>query len=236
MNNINVYIGYDSQNYGQRLAYEICKRSILKNHISNIKINIFPLIKKDLENKGIFYRNDNTGSTEFTYTRFLVPFLNNYSDYAIFCDSDFLWQCDIVELLEYINDDIALSCVKHEYLNCQSNIKMDGLKQEWYPRKNWSSLMIFNCGHPEIQKLNINNVNSQSPSWLHRFTWCNDEFIGAIPKTYNYLVGYYNDEKNPKGLHYTDGGPWYKSYRNVLFSKNWINFLTFKEKKQLFDE
>ena len=227
----NIYIGYDSTNYGQELAYEICKRSIKKY---NDKIKINKLSKKDLINSKYFYRNDNTGSTEFTYTRFLVPFLNNYKGWALFCDSDFLWLCDPNEIFEkYADEKYAVCCVKHEYNDCNGKTKMDGRTQEWYPRKNWSSLMLFNCEHPSIKNLNLDNINKETPKWLHRMEWCKDEEIGEIDKSYNYLVNYYDDEKF-KALHYTDGGPWHPEYRDVQYGNLWLDYLNSIEEFKLF--
>lgn len=231
MNIINFYVGYDSSNYGQTLAYDICRRSIIINASENI--NIIPLKKKNLEELGIFYRNDSTGSTEFTYTRFLVPYLNNYRGVAFFCDSDFLWNCDPIDLMKYYDPNYAVMCVKHDYSNCPTKLKMDGQTQEYYPRKNWSSLMVFNCSHPSCEKLTINAVNTESPSWLHRMSWCSDDEIGEIPRDYNYLVGYYPLIDNPKAIHYTDGGPWYIKYLNCDYSKNWLHYLSSNEKKTL---
>ena len=95
-----IYIGFDSSNYGQQISWEVCERSILKNCSDTSKIEIIKLVKQDLINKGIFTRTDKDGATEFTYTRFIVPYLNKYNGYAIFVDSDFLWECDILELFE----------------------------------------------------------------------------------------------------------------------------------------
>ena len=233
-----IYIGYDSSNYGQKLAFDVCKKSLLKY---NQNLNIIQLNKKELEDKNIFNRNDNTGSTEFTYTRFLSPYLyntNNKNDinnnWVLFCDSDFLWCCDVEEIFDTYNDPkYAVYCVKHKYTNCFNKYKMDGKKQEWYPKKNWSSLMLFNCSHPSIKNLNINNINTKSPQWLHRMEWCKEEEIGEIDKKYNYLVGYYNDNKY-KALHYTDGGPWYLNFKNCEFSNEWLNYLNEQEKKNLY--
>ena len=136
-----IYIGFDSTNYGQQLAFDVCKKSIEKY---NKNIEVIKLVKKDLEDQGLFWRKDTTGVTEFTYTRFLVPYLNNYEGWALFCDSDFLWTCDINEVFEkYSDEKYAVSCVKHTYKNCFAKTKMDGRPQEFYPRKNWSSLMLF---------------------------------------------------------------------------------------------
>lgn len=234
MNKLNIYIGYDSSNYGQEIAYEVCKRSILKY---NSNLNIYKLVKKDLENKKIFKRNDNSGTTEFTYTRFLVPYLNNFEGFALFCDSDFLWQCDPTEILnENIEKKFNVGCVKHEYKDCKSKLKMNGLPQEWYPRKNWSSLMLFNCSKCKILTPEV--INYETPKYLHRLEWCNDKNIISINKSYNYLVGYYNDLqiKNIKALHYTDGGPWHPGYENTEFSKNWLEYITLNEKDKLIKE
>ena len=85
--------------------------------------------------------------------QYLGQNLNNYQGHAIFVDSDFLWECDILELFEnYTSNNVAVSCVKHAYTNCNGKLKMDGQPQEWYPKKNWSSLMIFNCQHPNVVK------------------------------------------------------------------------------------
>jgi hypothetical protein len=230
---LNIFIGFDSTNIGQELAFDICKRSILKNVKTPDDINIHCLIKHDLEKKGYFNRDDNTGSTEFTYTRFLAPFLCNYKGYAVFCDSDFLWNCDITDLLQYINKNLAISCVQHEYKECNHKFKMNGIKQEWYPRKNWTSLIVFNCEHPDVKKLNIENINSQSPQWLHRMHWTEDLNIGNIPHTYNYLVNYYDDINHPNAIHYTDGGPWHFKYINTEFSQEWLNYLTPDEHTKL---
>jgi lipopolysaccharide biosynthesis glycosyltransferase len=187
-----------------------------------------------LINDNIFKRIDNDGATEFTYTRFFVPYLNNYKGYALFVDSDFLWECDILELFDnFINPNYAVSCVKHKYVNCNGKTKMDGRKQEWYPKKNWSSLMIFNCEHKNVIKnLILENTNFKSAKWLHRMEWCEEKEILEIPKEYNFLVDYYFDG-NIKALHYTDGGPWHPGYENVTFGDRWLEYITHDEKEKI---
>lgn len=230
---MNIFIGFDSSNYGQQLAHNVCKRSIQKIN-KTIKINT--LVKRELEIKKIYKRIDNTGATEFTYTRFLVPYLCGYKGWALFCDSDFLWLKDPTEIIENYDKNIAVYCVQHNYTQCNGKLKMDGQQQEWYPRKNWSSLMLFNCEHPSIIiNLTPENVNIKSPSWLHRMEWCKDNEIGNINKKYNYLVDYYNDmDINEIGaLHFTDGGPWHPLYKNVSFGEYWLEYLTEEEKQKL---
>ena len=230
----NIYIGFDSSNYGQTIAWEVCKRSILKNCSDTSKINIIKLVKSELINDGIFKRTDKDGSTEFTYTRFFVPYLNNYENYAIFVDSDFLWECDILGLFEkYTNSKSAVSCVKHKYTNCNGKFKMDGKKQELYPKKNWSSLMIFNCSQNNVkQNLTLENANKKSAKWLHRMMWCEEDEILEIPRSYNYLVDYYEDGEI-NALHYTDGGPWHPGYENVTYGDRWLKYTSEEEKEKI---
>lgn len=217
---LTVYVGYDST---QDIAFEVCKRSILHY---NPLVNVIKIDRKELKDAGLFWREDNTGSTEFTYTRFLVPYLNNYKGWALFCDSDFLWKCNIDDIMKYAKIEDAVSCVQHEYNECNGHIKMNGKSQEYYPRKNWSSLMLFNCSHPDCLKLNPQTVSTQTPAWLHRISWT--DAIGAIDKSYNYLVGYYDDECI-NALHFTDGGPWFKEYENVQYGEEWRSYLYSEE-------
>ena len=221
-----IYIGYDSSNYGQEMAYEVCKRSIYNY---NSKAEVFPIKLKELREANIFNRAvDQKQSTEFTYTRFLTPYLCRYAEKGLFCDSDFLWRCDVEETLKFIRDDQSVSCVQHEYAECKSKTKMDGLKQEWYPRKNWSSLMLFNSTHEDCKNLTTKAVSEETPKFLHRMEWTSDENIGSIPIEYNYLVGYY-EKIEPKALHFTDGGPWHQDYVNVEYGQEWLSYLTKKE-------
>jgi len=231
MNTLQIFIGFDSTNFGQELAYEVCRRSIEKYNLSKIKI--IKLEKKKLIQQGLFKREDNDGATEFTYTRFLVPYLSNYEGYSLFCDSDFLWFCDIKELFErYVDSNKAIACVKHDYQNCHGKTKMDGQVQEYYPRKNWSSLIIFNNSHPSTKKLTLDNVNQKSPKWLHRFEWVNDHEIIEIPKEYNYLVGYYQTNEF-KALHFTDGGPWHPGYEKIKYGDLWLSYLNKSEMEKM---
>ena len=152
-----VYVGFDSTNYGQQLAFDVCKRSIEKY---NKDIEVIKLVRQEMIDQKLFWRKDNTGVTEFTYTRFLVPYLNNYQGWALFCDSDFLWTCDINEVFEkYANEKHAVSCVMHQYKNCHGKTKMDGRPQEFYPRKNWSSLLLYNCSHPSVKNLTLDIIS-----------------------------------------------------------------------------
>jgi len=222
--NFKVYIGYDSRQDRDTLGkgitnppFEVCKASIRKY---NSEVEIIPIKLNDLIAKGIYSReNDPLASTEFTYSRFLVPFLNNYEGKALFIDSDFLWQCNVEELLEFYNTEKSVACVKHDYIP-SNDTKMDGLKQSVYPRKNWSSLMLFNCSDSDCKKLTPDVINNETPKYLHRMLWTNDNKIGNIPLEYNWLEGDYNVIDDPKVIHYTNGGPWHDTWDGD-YRNNW---------------
>lgn len=215
---VKLFIGHDTKQSG---VYDTCRLSV-EDH-SDIKIE--PVHLSSVERGGLFWRDQAVGSTEFAFTRFLTPYLKGFYGYAIFCDSDFIWKCDPKELLDIIDTSKAVSVVKH---NIQPEhvkpFKMDGQKQSWYPRKNWSSLMVFNCDHPFTKRLTPQVVSESPAGYLHEFNWCDDKYMGSIPHTYNYLVGYYNDQQSPKAIHYTDGGPWHDGYENVEFADEWNHY------------
>ena len=218
MNNLNIYVGYDSK---EDIAYRVCKYSILKRSRSNIKITslkLYELIAKNLYKRDI----DPLASTEFTYSRFLVPALNNYNGWAIFCDCDFIFFEDISNILLDIDQSKAVYCVQHDYTPKEKH-KMDGQKQTIYPRKNWSSFILFNCSHPSNKKLSVDLVNSETGSFLHQFKWLEDNEIGSLDERWNWLEGWtssHNDKK-PYAVHYTRGGPWFDEWQDVEFASEW---------------
>ena len=213
-----VYIGYDSS---QDIAYQVCKSSILKY----TNVEVIPLVQQNLRERGIYTRDiDPLSSTEFTFTRFLVPYLNEYKDWAMFVDSDFLFTEDISNLFKLANEEYAVMVVKHNY-NPESSIKMNNKQQLLYPRKNWSSLILWNCGHPSNIKLSTQIVNEKSGSYLHRFNWLDDSEIGELDLRWNWLVNWHTESTNgiPKAIHYTEGGPWLENYKNCEYADLWIS-------------
>lgn len=224
-NKVNIYVGYDSRQDSSTVRpgvinppYEVCKYSIGIND----NVNIIPLKLKELINSGVYKREeDPLASTEFTYTRFLVPYLNNYTGIAIFCDSDFLWKCNVEDVLNLIDTTKAVTCVKHDYTSAAST-KMDGYKQVSYPRKNWSSLMIFNCDHSDCRVLTPEVVNNETPQFLHRMNWASEDNIGELPLEYNWLEGDYRYNSSAKILHFTNGGPWHTSWKGD-YAEEWDN-------------
>ncbi len=212
-----VFIGYDPR---EDMAYQVCKHSILK-HQPNADVR--PLIQTELRQAGWYKRPvDKLASTEFTFTRFLVPELTNYKGWAVFMDCDMILTTDIAELFAQADDKYAVMCVQHDYTP-KEGIKMDGQKQTIYPRKNWSSVVLFNCAHPSNKVLDQDLVNSLeiNGAYLHRFSWLKDEEVGELDHTWNYLVGVYDDIETPKLIHYTEGGPWFENYRNCEFNELW---------------
>ena len=190
-------------------------------------VNVKPLKLHELRDDGIYTRSvDKLGSTEFTFTRFLVPYLNDYKGWALFTDCDVLALDDMNKLFELADDKYALMCVKHDYTPSET-MKMDGQQQTIYPRKNWSSVVLWNCSHPSNSVVTPELVNTESGMYMHRFMWLKDEEIGEIPYQWNYLVGWYQS-KDPKLVHYTEGGPWFEEYRSCEYSKEWKDILCLK--------
>ena len=201
-------------------------------------MDIIPLYHKALREQGFFnrpweiqasdgnYRDFIDGrpfSTQFAFTRFLVPSLMKYNGWALFMDCDMIFRTDIKELFEMVDDKYAVMCVKHRQpVNEQK--KMDGSIQTKYYRKNWSSFMMFNCGHKLNKELTPEVVNTQTGSWLHGFEWLPDQAIGEIPNDYNWIDGSSPSNIRPKVIHYTLGGPWFAGYQDVKFADEWYKY------------
>ena len=212
-----VFIGYDPR---EDMAYQVCKHSILKHQPD---ADVRPLIQTELRQAGWYKRPvDKLASTEFTFTRFLVPELTNFRGWALFMDCDMILTTDIAELFAQADDRYAVMCVQHDYTP-KEGIKMDGQKQTIYPRKNWSSVVLWNCGHPSNRVVDQDQINSLelNGAYFHRFSWLKDDEIGELDHTWNYLVGVYDDIENPKLIHYTEGGPWFENYRDCEFNELW---------------
>ena len=212
-----VFIGYDTR---EDIAYQVCKHSILKRQPD---ADVRPLKQQELRQAGWYTRPiDKLASTEFTFTRFLIPELANFDGWALFMDCDMILTTDIKELFDQADDKYAVMCVHHDY-KVKEEFKMDGQKQTIYPRKNWSSVMLFNCAHPSNARLTQDLVNDTeiNGAYLHRFSWLKDEEVGELNHTWNYLVGVYDDLEKPNLIHYTEGGPWFENYRNCEFHQLW---------------
>ena len=215
---LRVYIGYDSR---EDIAYRVARESLLRH--TSIPVDVTPLVQSELRHSGVYWREpDPLSSTEFSFTRFLVPHLAGYKGWALFCDCDFLFRGDIAAVTDYMDWTKAVLCVPHEYRPTET-VKMDGQAQHLYTRKNWSSFMLINCGHPQVKSLTPSEVNTRSGMYLHRFEWLTEDAIGALPIAFNYLEGWYTkaDCPNPIAVHFTRGGPWFNAWQNVEYAAEW---------------
>jgi lipopolysaccharide biosynthesis glycosyltransferase len=212
-----VFVGYDIR---EDIAYQVCEYSIKKHQPL---AEVIPLKQKELRECGVYTRAvDPLSSTEFTFTRFLVPYLADYQGWAVFIDCDFVFVDDVKKLFEQADDKYAVMVVQHDYTP-KETLKMDGCKQLPYPRKNWSSTILWNCAHPKNKGITPDIVNSQTGQYLHRFQWLEDSEIGSLKPEWNWLAGWYNEPQDgtPKAIHYTEGGPWFKEYRRCPYHKVW---------------
>lgn len=220
MEPLKIFIGWDSR---EDIAYQIAKYSIEKH--ASVPVEIIPLKQKSLRREGIYTRAaDTLASTEFTFTRFLIPELMNFEGWALFIDCDFVALEDVKLLFDQADDKYAVMCAQHDYTP-KGTVKMDGQVQHIYPRKNWSSSMLINCGHLSNRKLNKDVVNDSSitGAYLHRFSWLEDSEVGEFSHEWNWLVGWYKEpnDGSPKFLHYTEGGPWFDNYANCEYNHEW---------------
>lgn len=221
-----LYIGYDQS---EKLAYKVAKNSL--KQVSKLKPE--PLKEDKLRAHGLYYRDvDKRGqmydlpsnapcSTEFATTRFLVPMLCQ-DGWALFTDCDVVFLADPVKLMQYADDRKAVMVVKHQHEG--SGTKMGGMIQTRYPRKNWSSVMLFNCDHPANQRLSLHDINTRPGRDLHAFYWLNDDEIGEIPPEWNWLVNVTAKPQNPKIAHFTNGGPWIAGWEGARFDELWSGF------------
>jgi hypothetical protein len=229
-----IFIGYDSR---EDIAWQVARHSVLRHAEQDLVV--IPLRQQVLRELGLYTRPfDANSSTEFSLTRFLTPYISAEDGWVVFSDCDFLFTSDIREVFTDLDSEKAVYCVQHDYTPAHS-IKMDGKLQTTYPRKNWSSFMIFNCSHPDVRALTPEVVNSASPAFLHRFEWVKDPAaIGALDLDWNFLEGEYpKPDHTPRVIHYTNGGPWFEEWQNCDFADLWLRerdlYLADEAKSQL---
>lgn len=217
---LKIFVGWDPR---EDIAWQVCRHSIL-SRTNPREVSVAPLIQSELRAQGLYSRDiDKKAATEFSLTRFLTPVLAGYEGYSLFVDCDFLFLTDIQNILNEIDVGKAVSVVKHNYQPTDT-YKMDGCVQYIYPRKNWSSFILFNCAHKSNRALTPALVNSAEPSFLHRFSWLDDNEIGELDIGWNYLEGVYPAQyNNLKAVHYTSGGPWFDHKQNCDFANLWLN-------------
>ena len=221
-----VFIGADPR---EEVALDVCRFSLLRR--ASIPLYVRALRLPGLRHANLYWRQSTTQggrridtidkrpfSTEFAFSRFLVPALCGYEGWALFCDCDFLFLADVAELVKRADPAYAVMVCKQTHEPTEAS-KMDDQPQSRYRRKNWSSLMLFNCGHLANRKLTVHAVNTEPGSWLHGLEWLYDEEIGRLPPQWNWISGV--TEGEPRAVHYTSGGPWMPKHTEVAWANEW---------------
>ena len=211
---INIFIGYDE---GEKIAYSVLSESIRQH--SSEPVSITPLDLSTTRN--IFTREKQPNqSTEFAFSRFLMPYLSNYEGWSIFMDCDMLLRTDINDLWKLRDNDYAVMCCKHDYEPNQ-NAKFRGAKNEPFPKKNWSSMMMTN--NSKCKALTPEFVNTATGLELHQFRWLESEdLIGSLPLSWNWLVSEYDYNPKANNVHFTLGGPYFKGYDKSDYANEWF--------------
>lgn len=221
-----VYIGYDSR---EAEAYDIAVASLKRQ--ASISVDVTPLNLDRLAAQGLLRRPTDTrghrydlpsnapASTEFAISRFLVPLLAQ-TGWALFTDCDVVFLDDVAELFALADPRYALMCVQHQHEPTE-RLKMDRQIQTCYPRKNWSSVMLFNCDHPANRRLSLVDVQERRGFYLHQFYWLADNEIGALPAEWNWLVNVEPRPAHPKIAHFTLGGPFTPGWAGAEHDSLW---------------
>ncbi|EDZ64940.1 conserved hypothetical protein [beta proteobacterium KB13] len=222
---INLYVGYDER---EAIAYHVFCHSVIKN--TSIPVKITPLVLSQLKE---FNETHQDRSNDFVYSRFLTPYLNEFNGWAIFADGDMICQADLKELIGMADPNKALMVVKHDY-QTKASIKYLGNINENYPRKNWSSVILWNCSHPKHKILTPEFVSNQTGKFLHRFSWLDDNDIGELPVEWNWLACEYEKNADAKLIHYTLGTPCFKDFRDTDMAEIWYDY--YESAKKGFDQ
>lgn len=210
---IRIFIGYDPR---EAVAFSVLTHSL--QSLSSRPLSIAPLMLSQLKDS-LWRPRDPLQSTDFSFSRFLTPYLCGFEGWAMFMDCDMLALDDVARLWELRDDNYAVMCVKHDH-RPKEETKFLGEKQTKYEKKNWSSVMLFNCAR--CTALTPEYVNSASGLALHRFEWLGDDgLIGALPRRWNHLVGY-DPESEPASIaHFTIGGPYFPEWEHCRFGDEW---------------
>ena len=212
MKPIPIFIGYDPR---EAVAYHTCVNSIVRQ--ASQPVAIIPLALNLFND---YTETHTDGSNQFIYSRFLVPHLMGYTGHAIFMDGDMIVRGDIAELWEQRSGYYDVQVVKHDYKTRMTE-KYLGAKNEDYPRKNWSSVILWNCNSHPNRQLTPEFVQKSTGAQLHRFTWIEDSRIGELPPEWNWLPDEYGVNSNAKLLHYTLGTPCFHEFATTPQADEW---------------
>jgi lipopolysaccharide biosynthesis glycosyltransferase len=212
MKPIPIFIGYDPR---EAIAFHVCANSIIR--YASRPVAIIPLALNLFDD----YKETHTdGSNQFIYSRFLVPHLMNFQGHAIFIDGDMVVCDDIIKLWDLRRLELDVQVVMHDYKTRMSE-KYLGAKNEDYPRKNWSSVILWNCNSFPNRKLTPEFIQKSTGAELHRFTWLQDERIGELPPEWNWLPDEYGPNEDAKLLHYTLGTPCFHEFATTNQGSEW---------------
>lgn len=238
-----IWIGFDPR---EAAAFFVCRNSIRRHTLQPIPVR--GIILNDLQKAGLYTRPvERRGeqlydpisaapmSTEFAISRFCVPFLQD-TGWALFADCDIICWSDIKELFDLADDRYAVMVVKHGleplYAAFNGLQKMDGQIQTVYQRKNWSSVVLWNCGHPANRQLTLERLNNWPGRDLHAFKWLGDDEIGELPQEWNWLIGVTEGAPEKRGIwHYTLGGPWFKDWKPAGHDDDWLEEANTKKER-----
>jgi lipopolysaccharide biosynthesis glycosyltransferase len=209
---IPVFIGYDPR---EAIAFHVCVNSIIRH--SSQPVQIIPVALNLFKE---YTETHTDGSNHFIYTRFLVPYMMQWAGHAIFIDGDMIVRDDIAKLWALRDYTKDVQVVKHDY-KTKMKEKYLGSKNEDYPRKNWSSVILWNCNSYPNRKLTPEYVMKATGAELHRFTWCSDDRIGELPKEWNWLPDEYGENPDAKLLHYTLGTPCFHDFADTPQGSDW---------------
>ncbi len=209
---IPIFIGYDAR---EAIAFHVCSNSLLR--LATEPLAITPLA---LQNLRQYQECHADGSNQFIYSRFLIPSLMDWKGWALFIDGDMIVREDIAKLWAMRDDRKAVMCVHHHY-KTKASTKYLGARNENYPRKNWSSVVLWNCAHPKNQTLTPDFIQHATGAQLHRFTWLEDNDIGQLPIEWNWLPDEFGPHPGAKLLHWTLGTPCFQDYAQAPMSEEW---------------
>lgn len=223
---VRVYVGYDRR---EEAAYQAARRSLKKVSpeaqlikLETERLEANGLFRRPMDRRGGFYDFPSNApcATEFAISRFMVPMLA-HSGWALFVDCDVVFLSDVKELFALADHTKAVMVVKHapQY---GDEVKMDGQAQTRYHRKNWSSVILWNCDHPANRRLTVQDVNGRPGRDLHQFYWLHDDEIGRLPQEWNWLVGVQAKPMAPKIAHFTLGGPWFPTWKGAEHDEIWL--------------
>jgi lipopolysaccharide biosynthesis glycosyltransferase len=222
---LKIFVGFDGEI--EPITYHTFCQSVIEK--ATIPVSFTPLALNTLNN---YMETHNDGSNAFIYSRFLVPYLCEFRGYALYVDGDMLCRDDIDKLIDEIDPFAAVSVVKHDY-KTKFPVKYCGNKNEDYPKKNWSSLMFWDCGHHKNKKLTPEFIMTASGQYLHRFEWLKNDFtdlIGELPIEWNWLVSEYEYNEDAKLVHFTIGTPCFHNFKDCDYAEEW--WQTFNNLKQ----